>query len=55
MLQVTRHLIDAGHVVHIVTAAPANVFVREIPSANLHVRKVGLPFCCSMYTALIAW
>lgn len=40
-VQVTRHLIDAGHVVHIVTGAPENVFRREIPSTNLHVRKVG--------------
>ncbi|GAQ77636.1 galactokinase [Klebsormidium nitens] len=42
VVEVTRHLIDAGHVVHVVTAAPENVFFREIQSANLHVRKVLL-------------
>lgn len=40
-MQVARHLIAAGHVVHIVTGAPDFVFTSEIRSPNLHIRKVG--------------
>ncbi|RZR91712.1 hypothetical protein BHM03_00019885 [Ensete ventricosum] len=42
VLQVVRHLIAAGHDVHVVTGAPEFVFTTEIQSPNLHIRKVGL-------------
>lgn len=38
--QVVRHLIAAGHVVHVVTGAPDYVYTTEINSPNLHLRKV---------------
>ncbi|XP_008781723.2 L-arabinokinase-like [Phoenix dactylifera] len=40
--EVVRHLIAAGHVVHIVTGAPDFVFTSETQSPNLHIRKVLL-------------
>ncbi|KAK1316562.1 L-arabinokinase [Acorus calamus] len=42
ILSVVRHLIDAGHDVHVVTGAPDFVFTTEIQSPNLHIRKVLL-------------
>ncbi|KAL5208229.1 hypothetical protein ABZP36_032664 [Zizania latifolia] len=41
-LEVVRHLIAAGHDVHVVTGAPEFVFTTEIKSPNLHIRKVLL-------------
>ena len=41
-LQVVRHLVAAGHDVHVVTAAPEFVFTTEISSPCLHIRKVLL-------------
>ena len=38
--QVVRHLIVAGHDVHVVTAAPDFVFTSEIQSPRLFIRKV---------------
>lgn len=40
-LQVVRHLIRAGHDVHMVTGAPDFVFTSEIQSPRLLFRKVG--------------
>jgi hypothetical protein len=37
-----RHLIGAGHDVHVVTAAPEFVFTTEIDSPCLHIRRVLL-------------
>lgn len=42
LVQVVRHLIAAGHDVHVVTGAPEFVFTTEISSPNLHIRKVLL-------------
>ncbi|KAJ7521489.1 hypothetical protein O6H91_19G056700 [Diphasiastrum complanatum] len=42
VVEVARHLVCAGHEVHIVTGAPEFVFKREIPSSRLHIRKVLL-------------
>ncbi|CAM6123101.1 unnamed protein product [Calypogeia fissa] len=42
VVEVVRHLIKAGHEVHVVTGAPGFIFKREIPSSKLHVRKVLL-------------
>jgi L-arabinokinase len=39
---VVRHLVAAGHDVHVVTAAPEFVFTIEIASPSLHIRKVLL-------------
>jgi hypothetical protein len=39
---VVRHLVAAGHDVHVVTAAPEFVFTTEIASPSLHIRKVLL-------------
>jgi hypothetical protein len=39
---VVRHLIGAGHDVHVVTAAPEFVFTTEIDSPCLHIRRVLL-------------
>jgi L-arabinokinase len=39
---VVRHLIGAGHDVHVVTAAPEFVFTTEIDSPSLHIRRVLL-------------
>uniref|UniRef100_A0A453NAA5 L-arabinokinase n=1 Tax=Aegilops tauschii subsp. strangulata TaxID=200361 RepID=A0A453NAA5_AEGTS len=41
-LEVVRHLIGAGHDVHVVTAAPEFVFTTEIDSPSLHIRRVLL-------------
>lgn len=41
-LQVVRHLVAAGHDVHVVTAAPEFVFTTEIASPCFHIRKVLL-------------
>lgn len=41
-LEVVRHLVAAGHDVHVVTAAPEFVFTTEIDSPCLHIRKVLL-------------
>lgn len=38
--QVVRHLIAAGHDVHVVTGAPDFVFTSEIKSPRLFIRKV---------------
>ncbi|CAJ2674822.1 unnamed protein product [Trifolium pratense] len=40
--EVARHLIDAGHDVHVVTGAPDFVFTSEIKSPRLFIRKVLL-------------
>lgn len=40
-LQVVRHLIAAGHDVHVVCGAPDFVFTSEINSPNLYLRKVS--------------
>ncbi|GAU15232.1 hypothetical protein TSUD_09700 [Trifolium subterraneum] len=40
--EVARHLIDAGHDVHLVTGAPDFVFTSEIESPRLFIRKVLL-------------
>ncbi|CAI0387221.1 unnamed protein product, partial [Linum tenue] len=42
VVEVARHLIDAGHLVHVVTAAPDYVFTSEIQSPNLFLRRVLL-------------
>ncbi|XP_077238581.1 L-arabinokinase-like [Tasmannia lanceolata] len=42
VVEVVRHLIAAGHDVHVVTGAPDFVFTSEIQSSNLHIRKVLL-------------
>ncbi|XP_042452174.1 L-arabinokinase-like isoform X2 [Zingiber officinale] len=42
VVEVVRHLIAAGHDVHVVTGAPDFVFTTEIQSPNLHLRKVLL-------------
>ncbi|KAL4205295.1 hypothetical protein AMTRI_Chr01g113890 [Amborella trichopoda] len=42
VIEVVRHLIAAGHVVHVVTGAPDFVFTTEIQSPNLFIRKVLL-------------
>lgn len=42
VVEVARHLILAGHDVHVVTAAPDFVFTTEIQSSRLHIRKVLL-------------
>ncbi|XP_019707924.1 L-arabinokinase [Elaeis guineensis] len=42
VVEVVRHLIVAGHDVHVVTGAPDFVFTTEIQSPNLHIRKVLL-------------
>eukprot|EP00267_Zea_mays_P054617 XP_020407869.1 L-arabinokinase [Zea mays] len=41
-LEVVRHLVAAGHDVHVVTAAPEFVFTIEIASPSLHICKVLL-------------
>jgi L-arabinokinase len=41
-LQVVRHLIAAGHEVHVSTAVPEFVFTSELRSPRVHVRKVLL-------------
>eukprot|EP00249_Psilotum_nudum_P019822 c27434_g1_i1 orf=150-3173(+) len=42
VVEVVRHLVSAGHEVHVVTGAPEFVFKCSIPSPKLHVRKVLL-------------
>ncbi|KAF9617865.1 hypothetical protein IFM89_039084 [Coptis chinensis] len=42
VVEVTRHLISAGHDVHVVTGAPDFVFTSEIQSPRLFIRKVLL-------------
>ncbi|GER39757.1 galactokinase [Striga asiatica] len=42
VVEVTRHLILAGHHVHVVTGAPDYVFTTEIQSPGLFLRKVLL-------------
>ncbi|CAI9094830.1 OLC1v1030630C1 [Oldenlandia corymbosa var. corymbosa] len=42
VVEVVRHLIDAGHDVHVVTGAPDFVFTSEIQSSRLYLRKVLL-------------
>ncbi|GMH12368.1 hypothetical protein Nepgr_014209 [Nepenthes gracilis] len=42
VVEVTRHLILAGHDVHVVTAAPDFVYTTEIQSSQLQIRKVLL-------------
>ena len=39
VVEVTRHLIDAGHTVHIATAAPHSIWLAEIDSLRLHFRR----------------
>ncbi|OVA14986.1 GHMP kinase N-terminal domain [Macleaya cordata] len=41
-VEVARHLISAGHDVHVVTGAPDFVFTSEIQSTRLFIRKVLL-------------
>ncbi|KAJ8451334.1 hypothetical protein Cgig2_014106 [Carnegiea gigantea] len=40
VVEVARHLILAGHDVHVVSAAPDYVFTTEIQSPQLHLRKI---------------
>ncbi|XP_068636633.1 L-arabinokinase-like [Aristolochia californica] len=42
VVEVVRHLIASGHVVHVVTGAPDFVYTSEVQSPNLHLRKVLL-------------
>lgn len=42
VVEVARHLILAGHDVHLVSAAPDFVYTTEIQSPHLHIRKVLL-------------
>ncbi|KAK8968399.1 L-arabinokinase [Platanthera guangdongensis] len=42
VVDIVRHLVESGHVVHVVTAAPEFVFTTDIQSPNLHIRKVLL-------------
>ncbi|XP_068641434.1 L-arabinokinase-like [Aristolochia californica] len=42
VVEVLRHLIASGHVVHVVTGAPDFVYWSEVLSPNLHLRKVLL-------------
>ena len=42
VVEVTRHLIAAGHTVHVVTGAPHSIWTAEIDSPRLHFRKVLL-------------
>jgi L-arabinokinase len=42
VVEVVRHLILAGHDVHVVTGAPDFVFTTEIQSSRLFLRKVCL-------------
>ncbi|KAK9741662.1 hypothetical protein RND81_03G120500 [Saponaria officinalis] len=42
VVEVARHLILAGHDVHVVSAAPDFVYTTEIQSSRLHIRKVLL-------------
>lgn len=42
VVEVVRHLINAGHDVHVVTGAPDFVFTTEIQSPRLFIRKVLL-------------
>ncbi|GAB2286398.1 D-arabinose 1-dehydrogenase (NAD(P)(+)) [Dionaea muscipula] len=42
VVEVARHLILAGHDVHVVSAAPDFVYTTEIQSPRLHIRKVLL-------------
>lgn len=42
VVEVARHLILAGHDVHLVSAAPDFVYTTEIQSPRLHIRKVLL-------------
>ncbi|XP_075508427.1 L-arabinokinase-like isoform X1 [Primulina tabacum] len=42
VVEVARHLIHAGHDVHVVTGAPEYVFTTEIESPRLFIRKVLL-------------
>nr|CAB3488524.1 unnamed protein product [Digitaria exilis] len=39
-LDVVRSLLDAGHEVYVVTAAPESVFCAEIAARRLHIRRV---------------
>ncbi|KAK8954637.1 L-arabinokinase [Platanthera zijinensis] len=39
VVEIVRHLVESGHVVHVVTAAPEFVFTTDIQSPNLHIRK----------------
>lgn len=42
--QVCRVLLEMGHSVTVITGAPAGIFIRELPSACLAVRKAALDF-----------
>lgn len=42
VVEICKHLVSAGHNVHIVTAAQATVFTREIASQQLIVRRAVL-------------
>ncbi|XP_057959403.1 L-arabinokinase-like [Malania oleifera] len=42
VVEVVRHLINAGHDVHVVTGAPDFVFTTEVQSPRLFIRKVLL-------------
>jgi L-arabinokinase len=39
---VVRHLIEAGHEVHVATAVPEFVFTAEVRSPRLRIRRVVL-------------
>lgn len=43
-LQVCRVLLELGHSVTVITGAPAGIFLRELRSACLAVRKAALDF-----------
>uniref|UniRef100_A0A383W3L1 L-arabinokinase n=1 Tax=Tetradesmus obliquus TaxID=3088 RepID=A0A383W3L1_TETOB len=41
-IEVCKHLVERGHSVTVITAAPARVFLREVPSARFLLRKAVL-------------
>lgn len=43
-MQICRVLLELGHSVTVITGAPAGIFIRELRSACLAVRKAALDF-----------
>ncbi len=43
-MQICRVLLELGHSVTVITGAPAGIFIRELRSACLAVRKATLDF-----------
>ena len=42
VVEITRYLLDLGHTVYVVTAAPEYAFMREIQSPKLRIRSETL-------------